>query len=51
MALSVVGAMDEQAADRRWKGFSADRARFLEVRSGKTPDATERVVNSLPEFR
>lgn len=50
MALGVVGAMDEEAANRGGQSFSADGARLIEIGGGESTDTTDRVVNSLPEF-
>lgn len=50
VALGVVGAVDEQAADGGGQSFTADTAGLIEVGTDEGLDAADRVVNSLLKF-
>ena len=51
VALGVVGAMDEETADRCGQGFAAYGTGLLEVGVGEGLKAADRVVDSLSKFR
>ena len=50
VALRVVGAVDEEAADRGGQGFASDGAGLIQIGDGEGTDAADRVVNSLAKF-